>query len=98
MGTVNIVFSSVGGNSGAMPAYNGHPISAENVTSSGTSAQSTGSASGRGLAVRITPTVDIYAKIGTNPTAAVGDEWLIPAYMAMDFLVEPGDKVAVIDA
>ena len=97
MGTVNIVFSSVGGNSGAMPAYNGIPVASENVTSSGTSAQSTNSASSRGLAVRVTPTVDIYVKIGANPTAAAGD-WYVPAYMAMDFMVEPGDKVAVIDA
>lgn len=92
MGTVNIVFA----NTGASPAYKGGALAAENLTSSGTSAQSTNTAP-VGCYVRITSDTAGYVKTGSNPTAAVGDEWRLLENQPLDLEVNKGDKVAVID-
>lgn len=97
MAIVNIVFASTGGPTGAIPAYNGGAMSAENVTSSGTSVQS--SASPIGAAARITA-IDaaVYVKTGGNPTAATGDQWYIATGATLDLFVNSGDRIAVISA
>ena len=94
MGTVNIVFAKAA--TSKSPVYNGGTIAAEDVTSSGTSAQS--SATGIDCIARITADVDIYIKTGPNPTAAAGEDWRLAAGSALDLALNEGDKVAVIDA
>ncbi len=97
MGTVNVVFAGVGGTERTQPAYNGAPLAAENVTSSGTSAQS--AAAPIACATRI-HAVDaaVYVKTGANPTAAAGDDWYVASGGTLDLFVNAGDKVAVINA
>ena len=98
MGTVNVTFASVGGPSGAMPAYNGRSQASENITSSGTSAQSTNTAPRSGTVARIAAVdASVYVKTGDNPTAAAGD-WFLALGTTIDLFLEAGDKVAVINA
>lgn len=96
MATVNVVFSTVGGPSGAIGAYNAEPLSSENVTSSVTSAQS--AAAPADCAVRIATNADIYVKAGSNPTASAGNDWLVQSGTSLDLFVNAGSKIAVIDA
>jgi hypothetical protein len=98
MATINIVFAKIGGKGNNEPVYKGNALGSENVTSSGTSAQTTGDAA-EDCYVRIFA-IDgaIYAKTGPNPTAAAGDEWYIASGDLLDLAVNAGDKVAVIDA
>lgn len=96
MGTANIVFGSAGGPTLAIPAYNGVPFASEDVTTSGTSAQS--AAAEFNCLAYISADVAVYVKVGTNPTAAAGDDWLVPAGYPMALFINRGDKIAVIDA
>lgn len=98
MGTVNVVIGTVGGLSGSAQAYNGSPESAENVTSSATSAATTNTAVRDGLCARVTTDTAVYVKTGASPTAAAGTDWYLPANGTIDLFLNTGDKVAVIDA
>jgi len=101
MGTVNVTIMQAGASSlrGSVPVYAGSVLSAENITSSATSAASTGATTGPRDIIRIATDTAIYVKFGTAPTAAAGDEIMVFA----DTVYEhgghnPGIKVAVIDA
>lgn len=98
MATVNIVFATIGGPSGAANAYNGGVLASENVTSSGVSAQS--AASPTGCVARVTPMDGaVYVKAdSSDPTAAAGSDYLVMTGSTVDLFINAGDKVAVIDA
>lgn len=96
MGTANIVFASAGGPSRDMPAFNGVPFAAEDVTTSGTSAQS--AAAEFNCLAYISTDVAVYVKVGSNPTASAGDDWLVPAGFPFSLFINRGDKIAVVDA
>lgn len=100
MATVNVVFAAGGarGTFGSLDVYRGVPASAENITSSGTSAVSTNAAT-TGSIARITASGGaVYAKVGSAPTATVGGDWLIPDGASLDLAIPVGYKIAVIDA
>lgn len=105
MGTVNaavITATRSYPNGGALPVIDPVPISAEAITSSGTSAQSSNSvptpANGVSLIWHLVSDTAVWVKFGSNPTAAAGDDYYLPAELPMQFAANPGDKVAVIDA
>jgi hypothetical protein len=70
------------------------PVASQNVSFTGTSAQSTATALTT-WQVRLIADSDCYIVIGANPTATTSGTWL-PATSPEYFAVHPGDKVAVI--
>lgn len=94
MATVNIAFMTAGGVSGAMPVFNAEPLLVEDVTSSGTSAQS--SAAPVPCFVRVIADGAVRVAFGPNPTATTSDLKLVPN-QPLDLAVARGHKVAVID-
>lgn len=100
MGTVNVTIMHAGGSSarGSLPIFTGPVLSAENVTSSATSAVSTGSVSGPRDVFRIATDTAIYIKFGSAPTAAAGDEIMVPANSVYEHGgLNAGTVVAVIN-
>jgi len=94
MGTVNISFHSVKDDSGIQVA-NMPPLLSENVTSSGTSAQSS-AAPAYSEVVRVAPDTTVRILTGTDPTA-LASSVRMKADTVEYFTVKVGDKVAVID-
>lgn len=96
MATVGITFAYRGVEN--VPVLRGVPSGAEAITSSGTSQQSSGSAIVDEYVTIAVSGGAIWAKLGANPTAAAGDDWLIPDGGIITLQASAGDKVAVIDA
>ena len=94
MGTVNISAFYVKDNSG-IQAANAPALLSENVTSSGTSAQSSAMPAGT-EAVRIATNTTIRIVFGDNPTATAAGTRLLSDTCEY-FTIKPGQKVAVID-
>lgn len=80
---------------GGVPVRHGNPTSTEIVTTSGTSAATTNSASVDGIA-SIYSDADHYAVVGASPTAAAGTGWFVQANQSFEIGVNSGDKVALI--
>lgn len=97
MGTVNVTFGKAMG--GGAPVYATKPRSAENVTTSTSSAQSTNTAE-PGDFVSITALdANVYVSIGTNPTAVAGSGYCVLSGQTKDFgPCAMGDKVALIES
>jgi hypothetical protein len=87
---------------GFKPAYAGVPVISEVITSSGTSQQTTGTVPQvPDVAARVTVSGgSVWVKTGSaNPTAAAGDDYLVPDGGTMDLVfLEVGWKIAVVDA
>ena len=94
MGTVNIAAFIVKENAG-IPVAEGIPLLSENVTSSGTSAQSSAMPASTEV-VRVATDTTIRVLIGENPTALSTSVRLL-ADTAEYFTIRTGHKVAVID-
>ena len=73
------------------------PISSENVTASGTSAQSAVFASNCSL-VRVICDAACYIKFGDNPTAAAGDVYLAAGAAEYFAISGSGQRLAVVTA
>lgn len=100
MATVNIVLARAGVKSlnDIMPMYSNKNLKSENITSSGTSQQTTNTAERADIARIVALGGSVYVKAGPNPTAASGDI-LVLAGVPFDLGgLEDGDKIAVIDA
>lgn len=92
MGTANVAFFKVPGN--GVPVRNAAPLLSENVTTSGTSAQS--SASPQECYVSISSDTTVRAAFAPDPTAtATGVR--IAAGVTFDGFIPAGFKVALID-
>ena len=105
MATVSVrVVTATSGLGGLQPVADAVPLSAEAITSSGTSAQgSTAIAPATwrpNLYWLITVSGgNVWVKFGTNPTAASGDDHLILDGQIDTYAVTEGSqKIAVIDA
>jgi hypothetical protein len=70
------------------------PTASQNVSFTGTSAQSTAVAMTT-WQIRLVCDSDCYIAIGSNPTATTSSTWL-PATSPEYFACHPGDKVAAI--
>ena len=84
---------------GAIPIATTPPVASQNVTISGTSAQSAALNSNTKI-VRVCADASCYILVGDNPTAATGDHYL-PANSAEYLLLESpgaGHKIAAITA
>lgn len=80
---------------------NSTPTTAETITTSGASQQSSNSvqaADDNEYWVISVSGGDVWVKFGSSPTAAAGDEWLINDGQTREFKALAGDKMAVIDA
>ena len=101
MATANIVLTGAGarGEWGPMPVYSAYPREVDDVTTTGTSAQSTVTAR-EGDFCRICVTGNaVYCAIGADPTAAAGTGFLINDGGTLDLGgLQPGHKIALIDA
>lgn len=100
MATVNIVFAMVGGGSRSSvdyPAYAAKGLESENITSSGTSQQSTNEAKSDSYFVRIVSSGgNVRVEVNDNPTALATSVIVLDG-VPLDLYVLRGDKVAVID-
>lgn len=75
------------------------PAQVEDITASGTSAQTTMTANHAGGFCVIETTADVWVKFGSNPTAGAGDVHLVTAGSKDIFRgYAAGDKVAVVTA
>lgn len=83
-------------NDSPAPIYQGDTTASETVTTSGTSAQTTGTSDGVGVATIFCASA-LYALAGSNPTVTATNGRYIPANLPIDIRVEDGDKVALID-
>lgn len=83
-----------------IPVPDSIPAAAQTMTSSGTSAQSTITASSsEGVWVVTAKGGDIWVAFGANPTAAQGAGYLVLAGTTRDFGINAvGDKIAIKDA
>lgn len=97
MATVHVAFSE--GNQQYVPVAAKTPSGSEVITSSATS-QATTITANNGEFVTITASGgNVWAKIGSSPTAASADEWLILDGQTRNFgPCAAGDTCAVIDA
>ena len=96
MATVSIVIGNV--NKSVPQAV---PVSAEAITSTGSSQQSSNSVPAADLNAFWIVTViggNVWVKAGSSPTAAAGDVWLISDGQTREWKASAGDKLAVIDA
>lgn len=96
MATVGITCSYRGKEN--VPVLRSDTLLSEVITSSGTSQQTTGTATLDGywrIAVSGGP---VWVKAGVNPTAAAGNDYLIPSEGVLELQAESGDKLAIIDA
>jgi hypothetical protein len=80
-----------------VPVMRATPSVSEVKTSISASTQSSGSALVDEYIFVSTDTA-IWVKVGSNPTAAAGDDWFLPAGQMIALQAEAGDKVAVIAA
>lgn len=98
MATVAYAFTSVM-QVGAAAVY-GKPSASGTITSSGTSAQSTGVSSAGGEVAVVTPKDgDVWVIVGNNPTAVAGTDYLVKSGTTVHIgVAASGHKVAVIDA
>lgn len=98
MATIHVRFGELMG-AGA-PVYSRLPGSSEELTSSGTSAQTTSTATGGDYATVSALDGAVYVTIGSNPTALASGANMdvVTSGGTKDFgPLKPGDKVAVID-
>jgi hypothetical protein len=78
------------------PIVNGNPTSTETVTTSGTSAATTGAAVNDGVAAIYCASA-VYAVSGAAPTASATTGWYLEAGVTFHMAVAAGDKIALID-
>lgn len=103
MAVVHVTIAGVRNNSRggeSMPVADSVPYAAEDLTSSGTSAASTISApsvNSESMFWVVTALGDVWVKFGATPTAAAGEDWLVPAGTSREFTAVAGHKIAVID-
>ena len=99
MASVYVTFGTVGAraNFGNASVYLGYGATSEVVTSSGVSAQSTGTA-GNTTIVQIYCSTAVYVLSGSNPTATATNGIFCPAGIPVYIAPQPGEKIAVIDA
>lgn len=106
MATVSAVITTV---STAYPTGTPCPVpdaavvSSEAITSSGTAAQGSNAVptytiGGQSMIWVITTPSPVWAAFGSNPTAASGTSYYVPANVPMAFGAVAGQKVSVIDA
>ena len=86
-----------------IPAPDSAPLLSESVTSSGTSAASSGAVptvtrGNPGYVWRIAPLGNVWVTFAASPTAAAGTDYIVASGSTDYFIATPGDKVAVIDA
>lgn len=96
MATIGIVIDDV-----HRTVPNSVPIAAESITSSGASQQSTNSiAAGATNQMWILTASGgaVWAKFGADPTAAAGDDHLVPDGATRAFDAVAGQRAAIIDA
>ena len=96
MATVSIVIGNV--NKSVPQAV---PVSAETITSTGSSQQSSNAAPTADLNAFWIVTVvggAVWVKAGSSPTAVAGDDWLISDGQTREWKATAGDKLAVINA
>lgn len=83
---------------GGVPIMESIPTAKQVITSSAASQQTTITAGNSDVCQITASGGKIWAKFGTNPTASVGNDWLILDGQTREFgLISPGDKVAIID-
>ena len=92
-------YSGVGGSGGgAVPQIAREPaVTTQQVTASGTSAQSSAFNASTNY-VRLIADVAVYIAFGSDPTAVDASDLYLPAGTAEYFGITPGHKVAVITA
>lgn len=96
MAVVGMTMSYRGGAS--VPVVRGRdPRVSEVKTSFAASTQFTGTAVA-GEYITVATDTAIWVKINSNPTAAAGDDFLLPAGQIMSWEAMEGDKVAIIAA
>lgn len=95
MATVNVVLTQSNSNK---PIPRGSVRASEAITSSGSSQQSTGVAQGGEIWSITVSGGNVWVRMGSNPTAAAGDDWLLVDGTTRDFEASANEKVAVIDA
>ena len=86
---------------GTQPVLDPVPVQSQNMTSSGTSTQSTVvvPADAENLYWRIDSDGGaVWLKFGDNPTAAADDDWKVADQGFVEFSARKNQKVAVIDA
>ena len=98
MAKVGITFG--GAMDGIAPVYAGGVNASESFTSSGTSQSTTAAVTQRDEVVRVaTSGGPIWVRAGAAPTAAAGDDYLVPDGGTIDLgRLTIGWKVAIIDA
>ena len=83
---------------GDAPVFAAEPDRAQTIASSGTSQQTTAAAGNGGIVDIAAFGGNVWVKIGANPTAVADSGWVIGDGQSKQFDIEPGHKVAVIDA
>lgn len=98
MATVYATFGKVGkrGENGVVEIYNGTGARSETITSSGTSAQGTFTAT-KDEMVQVCCATSVAVVSGTNPTATLATGIVAFAGVPQYIAVQTGDKIAVID-
>lgn len=98
MGTAVVTFGKVGarGQYGNIMVYRGAEVRSESITTSATSAQGTLVATAKDIA-KIYSSTPVYAKSGSNPTAAAATSVYCPAGIETYIALDVGHKIAVID-
>lgn len=102
MATITVIFGSAvtKGEQGSAPVMNAYPRASEDVTSSGTTAQSTITALRNDVCEISNPAggADIRVAFGADPTAAAGTGHIVPTGQTRWYggMID-GHKVAVID-
>lgn len=96
MASIHVAFGSPMA-SGA-PVHPRKPRRSETVTSSGTSARTTGTAQGGDFAFVTAIDGAVYVEIGPSATATSSSSWAVPSGGSKEFgPLKDGDQVAVID-
>lgn len=96
MATVGITLAYRGGED--VPVLRSAPRTSEAITSSGTSQQASAVATVDEYWTIAVSGGAVWVAFGADPTAAAGDDYLLPDGAIMSFEAAVGDKAAVIDA
>ena len=98
MATAYVTIGPVGAKSknGVTQCFLGSGVQSETVTTSGTSAQGSLAATGGDIAQIFCDTA-VYALAGANPTASATAGIYVPGGQAAYLILNPGDKIALID-
>lgn len=99
MATAYITFGRAGsrGAHGNIEVRDGAPSSSEEIETSGTSQETSGSSIGSGV-VCIHCSGNAWVTVGQSPTVTATTGWFVPANVMIDIGTKEGDKVAIMDA